>query len=190
MKVSIITVCFNSELTIEHTINSVKSQDYPNIEHIIVDGGSIDSTLNIIESISSHNSVLISEPDLGIYDAMNKGLNKATGDVVALLNSDDYYPRDNIISQIVDFFTSNPSVAIVFGNVYYVKANDLTKPIRHYSSYNFSPWKMRFGFMPAHPAAFIKYSAYEKIGFYSVGYKIASDFEWFVRALLINKLPY
>ena len=127
MKVSIITVCFNSELTIKYTINSVKSQDYPNIEHIIVDGGSIDSTLNIIESIPSHNSVLISEPDLGIYDAMNKGLDKATGDVVALLNSDDYYPRDNIISQIVDFFTSNPSVAIVFGNAYYVKDNDLTK---------------------------------------------------------------
>ena len=110
MKVSIITVCFNSELTVEDTINSVMRQDYSNIEHIIVDGGSVDSTLNIIESISSHNYILISESDLGIYDAMNKGIDLATGDVIGILNSDDFL-LSGAVQHMADLYQQHPTAA-------------------------------------------------------------------------------
>lgn len=190
MKVSIITVCFNSELTVEDTINSVMRQDYSYIEHIIVDGGSVDSTLNIIESISSHNFILISESDLGIYDAMNKGIDLASGDVIGILNSDDFYLTDCVISDIVECFQMNPDKYIVLGNLDFVQPNDVTRPVRFYSSFDFKPWKMHFGFMPAHPAAFIRCSAYNIVGPYKLGFRIAGDFEWFVRAFLVNKLSF
>lgn len=190
IKISIITVCYNSEQFIGSAIDSVLIQSHTDTEYIIVDGNSKDNTVSIIHSYGDKVTHLISEPDKGIYDAMNKGLSLATGDIIGILNSDDFYPNSDVISQVVSTFEKNPNVDMVLGNVDFVKPDNLSSPVRFYSSFDFSPWKMRFGFMPAHPAAFIKRSAYEKVGSYALGYKIGADFEWFVRAFLILNLSY
>lgn len=190
MKISIITVCYNSEAFIASAIDSVLSQSYTDIEYIVIDGDSKDGTLSIIHSYGDRIYKVVSEPDKGIYDAMNKGLALATGDVIGILNSDDFYPHTDAIAQVVETFMANPNAQMVLGNVDFVNPDELTRPVRFYSSFNFAPWKMRFGFMPAHPAAFIKRSAYEKVGNYKLGYKIGADFEWFVRALVVQRLPY
>lgn len=190
MKVSIITVCFNSETFISSAIQSVLSQDYSNIEYIIIDGGSRDSTPSIIESFGDQVDYFVSEPDKGIYDAMNKGVFRATGDIIGILNSDDFYCDKSTISKVVEAFKTEPSTHMVLGNIDFVKLDKLDEPVRHYSSYRFKPWKMRFGFMPAHPGAFIKSSAYQKVGNYKLGYKIAADFEWFVRAFFLKNLQF
>lgn len=190
MKISLITVCYNSEAFIASAIDSVLSQSYPDIEYIVIDGGSKDGTLSIINSYGKSIAKVVSEPDKGIYDAMNKGLALATGDVIGILNSDDFYPYTDIIMQVVESFTANPNAQLLLGNVDFVQPNNLTRPVRFYSSFGFSPWKMRFGFMPAHPGAFIKKTAYDEVGFYKIGYKIGADFDMFVRMLMVKKMPY
>lgn len=190
MKVSIITVAWNSARTVEDALDSVLNQTYKNIEYIIIDGGSSDGTVEIVQGYAHKIHKFVSEPDKGIYDAMNKGISLATGDLIGVLNSDDFYPNNNVISDVVKLFQSNQASDMVLGNVDFVSPTDLTSPVRFYSSFRFSPWKMRFGFMPAHPGAFIRRSAYKKVGSYKLGYKIGADFEWFVRAFLVNKLSY
>ncbi len=190
MKISIITVCYNASQFLESAIVSVLAQKYPDIEYIVIDGGSTDGTLSILETNSDRIDHIVSESDKGIYDAMNKGLALATGDVIGILNSDDFYPHANVINEVVSAFEMSPSVDMVLGNVNFVSPGQLDRLVRHYSSYHFKPWKMRFGFMPAHPGAFIRCSAYEKVGSYKLGYKIGADFEWFVRAFLVEKLKY
>lgn len=190
VKVSIITVCFNSRAFISTAIESVLSQEYPEIEYIVVDGGSTDGTLDVIESYQGRITRVIHGPDEGIYDAMNKGLSVATGDIVGILNSDDFYTNNQVIGSVVREFSDSPGVQLLFGNVDFVSPSNLGEPLRLYSSYQFQPWKLRFGFMPAHPAAFIRCSAYEQVGQYKLGYKIGADFEWFVRALQVNSLPF
>lgn len=190
MKVSIVTVCYNSEFFLSSAIESVLSQTYSNIEYIVIDGASNDASVSIARSFGDRIAHFLSEPDKGIYDAMNKGLALATGDLIGILNSDDFYPHHAVIADVVKVFEANSGVEMVLGNVDFVDPADLTMPTRFYSCFNFAPWKMRFGFMPAHPAAFIRRSAYEKIGNYRVDYKIAADFEWFVRALVVYCLPY
>jgi glycosyltransferase involved in cell wall biosynthesis len=190
MKISIITVCFNAEKTLLDTIRSIQEQDYENIEYIVIDGGSSDGTVQLANKFSRVITHFMSEPDKGIYDAMNKGLNLASGDVIGVLNADDFYPNPQVISEVVTSFKNNPEVKMVLGNVDFVSESDLYKPIRKYSSFEFKPWKMRFGFMPAHPAAFIKNSAYKQVGSYKLGYKIAADFDMFVRMLIVERLPF
>lgn len=188
--ISIITVSFNSAEFIRSAIESVDYQTYPNIEYIVIDGASKDGTVSIVQSFGKKVSRFISEPDKGIYDAMNKGLALSSGDVIGILNSDDFYPNASVVSDVLKTFEANPNVDMVLGNVDFVHPSDLARTVRFYSSFKFKPWKMRFGFMPAHPAAFIKRSAYEKVGNYKLGYKIGADFEWFVRALVVHRLPY
>ncbi|WP_462164552.1 glycosyltransferase family 2 protein [Pseudoalteromonas xiamenensis] len=182
MKVSIITVCYNSAATIEDTLKSVVAQTYDNIEYIIVDGGSKDETLAIVEKYNEHIDVLISEPDNGIYDAMNKGIKVATGDVVGILNSDDFFTTENSISQIAVGFASGDDV--VFADLKYVKQNNPSELSRLYSSANFSLWKMRFGFMVPHPTFYAKRSLFNQFGFYKLGYRVAADFELMARFFL------
>lgn len=189
MRVSIITVCFNSDATIANTISSIARQNYDDIEHIIIDGGSTDSTMQIIRS-SSSVTLYVSEPDKGIYDAMNKGIALATGDVIGILNSDDFFESDDVIAQVVKQFESQTDVDLVFGDVVFVRPDNLNKIERYYSSWSFKPWKLRFGFMPAHPATFIKKSVYDAVGLYKLDYIIAADFDMFVRMLLIHKVPF
>jgi glycosyltransferase involved in cell wall biosynthesis len=190
LKISIITVCYNSSQFIKTALESVISQAYSDIEYIVVDAGSSDGTLDILNEYKNLISHLISEPDKGIYDAMNKGLSLATGDIIGILNSDDFYPNSNVLTNVANMFNQNPDLDMVLGNVDFVLPSDLKKRVRFYSSVNFWPWQLRFGLMPAHPGAFIKKSAYNSVGHYKLGYKIAADFDMFVRLLLINKFTF
>ena len=190
MKVSIITVCFNSAATIRDAIESVLAQTHTDIEHIVVDGDSADATLDILNEYKGCIARIISEPDGGIYDAMNKGISLATGDVVGILNSDDYFESPDSIRHVVNGFSGSSHVDIVFGDVVFVEPDDLETVQRYYSSRKFKPWKLRFGWMPPHPATFVRRSAYEKCGQYSLRYKISSDYEMFIRWLIVENLPY
>lgn len=190
LKVSIITVCFNSEEYIRTAIESVLAQEYENIEYIVIDGQSFDKTVSILNEYSEHIKHIVSEPDKGIYDAMNKGIALASGDVVGILNSDDFYPHKQVIAKVVRQFICNADVDMVLGNVDFVEPGNLNKVVRFYSSFNFAVWKMRFGFMPAHPATFIKKIAYDKVGSYKLGYQIAADYEMFVRMFFVYKLTF
>lgn len=189
MKVSIITVTFNSGDTLQHTIDSVSCQNYNNIEYIIVDGNSKDDTVKIIKSNIGIISKWISEPDNGLYDAMNKGIQMATGDIVGIINSDDFYHRPDAISKVVEGFQKEP-VDCVFADIIFVYPSNTEKVIRYYSSEKFVPWKMRFGFMPAHPTFFTYKKSFEKFGYYKTDFKIAADFELLLRFLIKEKLSY
>lgn len=189
MKISIITVCYNSEATIENTIRSVVSQSYQDIEYIVIDGESSDKTLDIVKRYEDKIAKIISEPDQGIYDAMNKGIKVATGDVIGILNSDDYYIGDDVVSKIAKAFKEN-SPDLIFADLAYVTTDNQNKILRYYSAKRFVPKKLKQGIMPPHPTLYVKKEVYEKYGNYSLDFKIASDYEMFVRLLLVKKLSY
>ena len=151
MKISIITATYNSAATIKDTLTSVNNQDYPNIEHIIIDGNSSDNTLDIVREYGKKVTTIISEPDKGIYDAMNKGIRVATGDIVGILNSDDFFTSDDIISTVALTFNNN-NIDALYGDIHFVNPDNLDKTVRYYSSKIFKPSLFRFGFMPAHPS--------------------------------------
>ena len=185
--VSVVTVCYNAADTIKDTIESVLSQTYSNIEYIIVDGASTDNTMHIVSQYGNRIASVISEPDGGIYDAMNKGLTVATGDLVGILNSDDFYSNSEVVSQIAGVFAHTNS-DIVYGNLVYVAKSNLSRIVRNYNSERFKAWMLRFGWMPPHPATFIKMAIYKKFGMYSTDYKTGADYEMFVRLLLVNNV--
>jgi len=189
MKVSIITVSFNSADTIKDTIKSVIDQDHQNIEHIIIDGGSQDNTLQIINEYKDKIALIISEPDNGIYNAMNKGIMLATGDIIGILNSDDFYIDNSVVSKIVSAFNSK-NVESVYSDLIYVNGSDLSKGVRLYSSENFTPGLLPYGIMPAHPTFFVKREIYKKYGVFKENYKILADFELIVRFLYVNRISY
>lgn len=189
LKISIITVSYNSEKTISDTIKSVYNQDYDNIEYIIVDGNSSDNTTNIIKEFEpKFNGKIkwISESDKGIYDAMNKGLMMATGDIVGILNSDDFYTSNNVITTVANAF--NNKIDAIYADVHFINDNNPEKISRYYSSKIFKRWLMRFGFMPAHPSFYIKRECLNKFGLYNTSYKIAADFEFLLRTIFIGKI--
>jgi glycosyltransferase involved in cell wall biosynthesis len=188
MRISIITVCFNSVKTIESAIQSVIQQNYVDLEYIIIDGGSNDGTIEIIKKYRDKISKYISEPDRGIYDAMNKGIGMATGEIVGILNSDDLFNNENVISSIVSVFQKGKYLNAVIADVVFFNGNN--KVIRNYSSKNWSGKKFAWGFMPPHPSFFCKRSVYEEFGLYKIDYKIAADYEILIRFLLINEINY
>lgn len=188
MKVSIITVCYNSEKTIERTIKSVLSQNYANIEYIIVDGGSKDSTVQIIEKYRGFIHQFISEKDEGIYDAINKGISQSTGDIVGILNSDDIFSKENIIHEVANIFIEKPQFDSIIGNIAFINNNE--KIVRIYNSRNWTPNKLVYGFMPPHPSFYCKRALYHKYGGYKKDYKIAADYELLIRFLKINNISY
>jgi len=190
MKVSIITVCFNSADTIRDALDSVLTQSYADIEYIVVDGASTDETVDILREYEEEIAKIISEPDDGIYDAMNKGIEISTGEIIGILNSDDIFASPNVVADVVNVFQKQVSVDIVFGDVVFVSPVDLKKVTRFYSSRKFRPWKLRFGYMPPHPATFVKKDVYERFGLYSLEYQISSDYEIFIRWLVAAKLAY
>jgi glycosyltransferase involved in cell wall biosynthesis len=187
MKISIITVTYNSAATVKDTLDSVQKQDYNDIEHILVDGGSKDETVNIIKAYP--HAKWISEKDKGLYDAINKGIKMATGEVIGILNSDDFFPNSNIVSVIVSAF-KNSSVDAVFGNIAFVRPSNLVKIIRLYSSRQFSPKRFAYGYMPAHPSFYVKKSCYDRFGLYQLDYKIAADYELVMRFIYKNNISY
>lgn len=189
MKVSIITASYNSAATIKQTITSVLQQTYANIEYIIVDGGSTDNTLQIVKTmlpIFNGRLIYISEQDKGIYDAMNKGIRMATGDVVGILNSDDYFTAHDVIEKMVSNFTED--VAAVYGDIHFVREDDTTNCARYYSGAFFKPWLVKFGFIAPHPSFYIRKSVYDKYGLYNIKYKISADFELVARICYVNKI--
>lgn len=190
MKISLITVAYNSSATIQTTLESVAAQDYSDLEYIIVDGGSKDTTLDIVGRYPDLVTKCISEPDQGIYDAMNKGIQRATGDIVGILNSDDFYLGDKVLYQVAELFSADPKLEVVLGDVDFVNDDDLSRTVRRYCAGNFKPWMFLFGLMPPHPAVFIRKSAYERVGLYKLGYKIAADFDLLTRLMLVDGAKY
>jgi glycosyltransferase involved in cell wall biosynthesis len=189
LKLSIITVAKNNKNYIEDCIKSVIEQKYPNCEYIIIDGGSTDGTVDIIKKYHDHIAIFISEPDGGIYDAMNKGIKLATGDIVGILNSDDIYNSNDVLTEVVGEFTEK-GVDSVFADLVYVDRNNTDKIVRYYKSANFTSNKFAYGWMPPHPTFFLKRKYYEKYGLFKTDYKIAADYELLVRLLGKNKLSY
>ncbi|HLZ17458.1 MAG TPA: glycosyltransferase family 2 protein [Cyclobacteriaceae bacterium] len=189
MKISLITVSFNSAATIADTVESIRSQDYPDIEYIVVDGASTDGTVEILKSFATEIDQWISEPDKGIYDAMNKAIRRATGEVVGILNSDDFYSARDIVSQVAAAF-GDAQVDAVFGDLVFVDPHNLKKVVRKYSSAKWYPEKFARGFMPAHPTFFVRRKYYEQIGLFKTDYKIAADYELLIRFLYVHKLKY
>jgi len=189
MKMSIITVVWNNKKTIKDAIDSVLSQTYKDIEYIIVDGASTDGTVAIVKSYGDKISKLISEPDDGLYDAMNKGIALATGDVIGILNSDDFYIDEHVIQKVVDRFESL-HVDSIFADLVYVKPNDLEKTVRYYDSSKFHPSKFAYGWMPAHPTFFVRREVYEKYGRFRTDLKIAADFDILIRFLYTHSISY
>jgi len=192
MKISIITVSFNSAKTIRDTIESVLAQTYTQIEYIIVDGKSNDATVEIIkeyEPFFNGRLRLISEKDNGLYDAMNKGIQMATGEIVGIINSDDFYHRNDAIENIAKVFEDD-TIQATFADVRFVRPENLNKTIRYYSSKNFAPWRFRFGYMPAHPTFFTYKKYFDEFGYYQIDYKIAADYELLIRFLHTHKLNY
>ncbi len=188
MKISIITVCYNSEKTIRRTINSVIKQDYCNIEYIIIDGYSNDNTLNIINEYKENISKIVSEKDHGIYDAINKGIELATGEIVGILNSDDSFYNNHVVSKIADGFEINNNLESVIGDIVFI--NNSGSIHRRYKSTNWKPNKFAWGMMPPHPTFYCKKLIYKKFGFYRTDFKIAADYELMMRFLLVNKVSY
>lgn len=179
MRISIITVTYNSASTLKDTIESVLRQDYPQVEHILIDGNSSDDTVKIIESYP-HITNWISEKDKGLYDAINKGIQRATGDIIGILNSDDFFPNEKVLSVISDQF-KDPEVDAIIGDIAFVKPDNLGRIIRHYSSANFHPKKFAAGYMPAHPSFYVRKKYYDNYGGYKLDYKIAADYELLIR---------
>lgn len=187
--VTVITVVFNSAATLEHTIRSVSEQTYDNVEHIIIDGGSTDGTLDILRKYDGDIDYWVSENDAGIYDAMNKGISLARGDYIGMLNADDYFASRSSLEKIaLRLKTSN--VDAVFSCLDIVDPANLDRVLRKYSISSFSPFMLRIGVMPPHPTFYCKKSCYEKAGPYRTDYRIAADFEMLTRMLLKHQITW
>lgn len=189
MRISIVTVTYNSATTLGRCLWSVANQNHPNIEHIVIDGGSSDATREVIAREGSHVARFVSEPDHGIYDAMNKGIAAATGDIVGFLNADDHYAHAQVVAQIVQIFNGAP-LDMVFGDVAFFRAAQPEQLIRRYRSDRFRPGMIGWGWMPAHPAMFVRRKVFENTGPFQINYRIAGDFEWIVRAFQNKTLRY
>ena len=190
MKVSIITATYNSAATLEDTIKSVLQQTYSNIEYIIIDGASKDNTLDIVKQYEpqfGERLKWLSENDSGIYDAMNKGIKMATGEIVGILNSDDYFTSPDVIERMVATF-DDQSLDAVYGDIHFIRDGKPEKCVRYYSSKRFRPFWLRFGFMPAHPSFYCRREVFEKAGLYKIDYKIGSDYEMMVRLFMVHKI--
>ena len=182
MKISIITVCYNSEKHIKSAIESVINQTYQNIEYIIVDGASKDRTVEIVKSYGNKITKFVSEPDKGIYDAMNKGFKMATGDYLAIINSDDFYMHNNVISSVVAELELKKTDCL-FADLIYVEENNSDKQVRYWKSKPFVKNSFKKGWHPPHPTFFVKNEIYKKYGYFDLSFKLAADFELMLRFL-------
>lgn len=182
MKISIITSVWNNKETIKDAIDSVLSQTYENIEYIIVDGGSSDGTVEVVQSYGDKIHKFISEKDKGIYDGLNKGVSLASGDVVAFLHSDDLYVDENVVANVVDIFI-RLQVDGVYSDLVYTTKQDTSKVLRYWKSRPFEMKMLSSGWMPAHPTLFLKRSVYEKFGMFDLSFRIAADYDFMLRVL-------
>ncbi len=189
MKVSIITAVRNGAGTIEATLRSVTQQTHPDIEHVVIDGASTDETVALVGAAPTRALRLLSEPDRGVYDAFNKGLKLASGDIVAFLNCGDTYYSREVVAQVAERFAA-AELDAVFGDVIMVDAKNTSVAVRHYRSSRFKPSRLAYGFMPAHPTLFLRRAVYERHGGYDPSYRIAGDFEFVARIFGDHRLRY
>jgi glycosyltransferase involved in cell wall biosynthesis len=189
LKISVVTVVFNRRDTIEDALRSVASQGYGNVEHIVVDGGSRDGTMDVLNAYRDQIDVLVSEADRGIYDAMNKGVRLANGDVVAFLNADDVYAHDEVIAGVAKLMQLEHLDALL-GDAAFFRPDDPLRRVRRYDSSRFSPKRIAWGWMPAHSALFLRREVFERVGAFRTDYRIAGDFEFIARAFWPGNLRY
>lgn len=183
MKITIITAVYNAAQTLADAMDSVLRQTYADIEYVVVDGGSKDGSVDVVRSYEPRfggRMKWVSEPDHGIYDAMNKGIRMATGDVVGILNSDDYFTADDVVEQVAQTL-ADTQLDAVYGDIHFIRAGQPDRCVRYYSSARFHPRWLRFGFMPAHPSFYCRREVFERAGLYKTDYKIGSDYEMMVR---------
>lgn len=185
MRISVITVCFNSAASIADTLESVAAQTYPTIEHIVIDGASTDDTVSIVRSRGGRVAHLVSEPDLGIYDAMNKGIGLATGEVIGFINSDDFYPSPTILETVASAF-EDPRIQACWGDLCYVRQHDTSQVVRYWRSSSFQPGLFARGWCPPHPTLFLRREVFERFGAFDLSYPIAADMELMARLIEVQ----
>ena len=183
MRISIITVCLNSADTIRDALESVGRQTYQEVEHVVVDGVSTDGTQDIVRGFRPKVARLISEPDHGLYDAMNKGLAVATGDIIGYLNSDDVYADSDVLRKVARAFNDG-NIDACYGDLVYVQKDDMSRVVRYWRSRTYSPGLVERGWMPAHPTFFVRRSILQKLGGFDIRYRYQSDYELMVRLFL------
>lgn len=182
MKISIITVAYNSAKTIADTLNSVGVQTHPNVEHIVVDGASTDETLALVRNHPNPNIRLVSEPDKGIYDALNKGIRLATGEVVGFMHSDDLFADAPVLQRVAAAF-ADPQIDAVYGDLQYVRKDNHDEVVRYWQAGAFSRTRLRWGWMPPHPTFYVRRSVYARLGMFDTSYRIAADYDCMLRFL-------
>ena len=186
MKISLITATYNSAETLRDTMQSVLNQTFKDVDYIIVDGGSKDTTMDIVKEFKPKfegRLRWVSEKDKGIYDAMNKGVKMAQGNIVGILNSDDFFASDHVLEKVNDAFTENPAIDGIYADVRYVDWNDTSKKVRMFSGKDFKREKLCWGKMPPHPSFYVKRECYDKFGLYSLDYPICADYDMFVKMI-------
>jgi glycosyltransferase len=187
LKISVITAVFNRNQTISQALDSVLSQTYPLVETILIDGASTDGTLDVLESYRSNLSKFISEPDKGVYDALNKGISQSTGDVLGFLHADDIFESNDVLSKVADAF-QDPRVDAVYGDLLYVQHDDISKVIRYWRAGHFDKSLLSYGWMPPHPTFYVRRSVYDRLGNFDTRYRIAADYDTILRFLGVGKI--
>lgn len=187
MKISIVTAVFNRVDTIGGAIDSVRAQTWGEVEHVIQDGGSVDGTLEVIWERAGSNAAIVSEPDGGIYDAINRGISRASGDIIGLMHSDDFYADNNVLGKVAATL-KNSSIDGVYGDLQYVAANDPSRVVRHWSSGKYLPSLLARGWMPPHPTLYLRRSVFETFGLYDTSFRIAADYDAMLRYLVKGKI--
>jgi len=187
MKISIITVCYNAADTLGDTLDSVASQNYSDVEHIIVDGGSVDGTEEVVKDKGWRVAVWRSESDQGVYDGMNKGLLLASGEVIGFLNADDVYMHSDVLTKVAATM-ADPAIDACYANLVYVDRKQISRVIRHWTSQNYAPGLFEKGWMPAHPTFFVRKSVYERLGGFNLRYRLQSDFDLALRFISIHDI--
>jgi glycosyltransferase len=180
MKISVITAVYNNRDTVAHALDSALVQDHPNVELIVIDGGSTDGTLQVLQGYADRLEVLVSEPDRGIYDALNKGIARASGEVVGFLHSDDLFADESVLSRISSAF-ADPAVDAAYGDLLYVRKDDPSRVVRSWRADAFTPAKLARGWMPPHPTLYVRRSVYDQHGVFDTSYRIAADYDFVLR---------
>lgn len=187
MRISVVTAVFNRVGTIANAMKSVQSQSYPQVEHIVQDGGSKDGTLNEVVRLATESTHLISERDSGIYDAINRGIQRATGDVIGLMHSDDFFANVGVLAKVANVF-ADPTIDGVYGDLQYVSANDPKRVIRHWRSGTYNPFLLKRGWMPPHPTLYLRRHVFERLGFYDTSFSISADYDAMLRYLVKGQI--